>query len=144
MTRLEKAAPGLTALAASIGQTIVRDGYYYSLQPSWMVIADTKKPDVELARKKIQTIIDARQQPSWGTPYERAGRILAGIEALEWKPGHIAEFMHPSRDMGCLAFSFGEWDAGIYLVELEPVKATGTTRGKCLEALAEKCRRVLR
>lgn len=144
MTNLERLKPDLTVLAGIIGQKIGRDGKWYVLKPSGRALIPVAHSDGAKVERMLYAIIEARKQPSWGTPYERAGRGIEVLRTAVYMPGHIIEWHHNSLDHGHLAYSFGDWDAGIYLLDHEPIRVKAWTREQCLETLATRCRALLR
>lgn len=146
-TKLEKLAPHLTALAASIGQTIKadRNSRQYVLVPSFRPLTLMNNPQPCNAERQIQRILTAREQPSWGTPYERACRAIDDLRRAEYRPGHIIEWQRTSLDNAHLGYSFGEWDCEIRLVNFEPIRVrNASTRDGCLDTLAAICRAKLK
>lgn len=156
MTKLERRNPALTALAATVlpDQRIHhRAGSYwlgdvqltYNAETTGGVSRPLGKADspenAALAERILRRCLAAREQPAWGSRWERCRRILIGLReevVPEFRTHHFCHFRHPSLDDGWLFRSrFGaHYTAGVHLVgDVADIQTERPTLEAAIEAL---------
>jgi len=156
VTKLERINPALTALAAEVmpDQKIrYRAGAYwlgdlqltYAHETTDGTVRELGAPhsaeNAALAERILRKCLAAREQPTWGSRWERQRRILIGLhdEAMPaFRPEHWCHWGHESLDDGWLYGSpgSGTFTAGLRLVGDEnDAKADGATMRDAIETL---------
>jgi hypothetical protein len=111
LTKIERQNPRLTVLAAQLGGEITQRQqafWFGDVQLSYTKRGDrvlTFEENAALAEEILGRIVTAREQPAWGTPVERARRVLHGLRtemAPNFRDRHFNTWRHESLDEGVL------------------------------------------
>ena len=148
MTRIERLAPELTDLAASIGQTVCYHGGDYYLSPCQRSLYHTRDfgalthDGAEIARRALAHMVE-QVRPAQARPMaERVEAVAAMLREGRWQPKHITEVTTAAQDRGTLSRWLGTWTVHIAVVggpEVEVRDHAGTRE----EAIAEAVRLAL-
>lgn len=115
MTKIERINPRLTGLAAQLGGSIYYRGKSWWLSPWDRQLTYERRTGVDhklslveqgaLAEEILSFALAARLQPRWGTPCERAARVIRGLRtdtAPQYMPRHFCHWYDASFDGGCI------------------------------------------
>ena len=142
--------PRIRALADELGIIIFRrDGELWGngdVQLTYKYIGGksqarplNEQERIELAIDLLTGIKDARAK--WGSPADRAAKVLTGMESVEYQPRTYASYRDESLDEGTMVNTWisPRWEMWLRLVGKDEVHVTGETRLVCMSNLVVKC-----
>lgn len=114
-TRIERLAPGITELAASIGQEVYYYGGNYFLMPCHRSLWYTRtmgrltEERAEIARIALAEMVE-RVKPAQSKPMpKRIGELAKSLTRACWIPNHFTVVTTTALDRGALDRFMGKW-----------------------------------